>query len=70
MRLMDGSPAPIFCVDPASHDKCPVEQICGFQSVWDEVHQAISNIIDKTTLEDLCHRAMVKIAPKAASYRI
>ena len=70
VRLMDGSPAPIFCVDPASHDKCPVEQICGFQSVWDEVHQAISNIIDKTTLEDLCHRAMVKIAPKAASYRI
>jgi Rrf2 family protein len=70
VRLMDGSPAPIFCVDPASHDKCPVEPICGFQSVWDEVHQAITSIIDKTTLEDICHRAMVKIAPKVASYRI
>jgi len=70
VRLMDGSPAPIFCVDPASHDKCPVESICGFQSIWDEVHHAISNIIDKTTLEDICHRAMVKIAPKATSYRI
>ena len=70
IRLMDGSPAPIFCVDPASHDKCPVEPICGFHSVWDEVHQAIATIIDKTTLEDICHRAMLKIEPGAASYRI
>ncbi|MEK7338760.1 MAG: Rrf2 family transcriptional regulator [candidate division NC10 bacterium] len=71
IRLMDGSPAPIFCVDPTTnHEKCPVETICGFQSVWDEVHQVVANIIDKTTLEDICHRAMLKIEPGAASYRI
>lgn len=70
IRLMDGPPAPIFCVDPASHDKCPVEAICGFQSVWDEVHQAVAGIIDKTTLEDICHRAMLKLEPGAATYRI
>jgi len=70
IRLMDGSPAPIFCVDPTSHDKCPVEPICGFHGVWDEVHQAITSIIDKTTLEDICHRAMLKIEPGAATYRI
>ncbi|MBI3081155.1 MAG: RrF2 family transcriptional regulator [candidate division NC10 bacterium] len=71
IRLMDGSPSPIFCVDPTTnHEKCPVETICGFQSVWDEVHQVVANIIDKTTLEDICHRAMLKIEPGAASYRI
>lgn len=70
IRLMEGPPAPIFCVDPTSREKCPVEKTCGHQSVWTEVRDAIAQILDNTTFEEVCRRARLKTAPKSASYHI
>lgn len=70
IRLMEGSSAPIFCVDPVSRERCPVEKTCGHQSVWAEVRDAIAQILDNTTFEEICRRARLKIAPKSASYHI
>lgn len=70
IRLMEGPPAPIYCVDPLSREKCPVENSCGFQSVWGEVRDAIAHILDNVTFEEICRRARLKIAPKSVSYQI
>lgn len=70
IRLMEGSPAPIYCVDPLSRDKCPVEHVCGFQSVWSEVRDAVAHVLDNITFEEICRRGRLKIAPKSMSYQI
>jgi len=70
IRLMEGPPAPIYCVDPSSREKCPVEKTCGFQSVWGEVRDAIAQILDTVTFEEICRRARLKSAPKSMSYHI
>ncbi len=70
IRLMEGAPAPIYCVDPSSREKCPVQKGCGFQSVWVEVRDAIAHIVDNVTFDEICHRAQLKIAPKSVSYQI
>lgn len=70
IRLMEGPPAPIYCVDPLSRDKCSVEKGCGFQSVWGEVRDAVSDILDNVTFEEICRRAQLKITSKIMSYQI
>ena len=70
IRLMEGHPAPIYCVDPNSREKCPVEKICGFQTVWGEVRDAIAQILDNITFEEICRRAQLKMEPKSVSYHI
>lgn len=70
IRLMEGAPAPIFCVDPSSPERCPVEKSCGFQSVWVEIRDTIAKILDSITFEEICRRAQLKISPKSASYQI
>lgn len=70
IRLMEGSPAPIYCVDPSSHEKCPVEKMCGFQSVWIEIRDTISQVLDNITFEEICRRARLRISPRSVSYHI
>ncbi|MFQ5960886.1 MAG: RrF2 family transcriptional regulator [Candidatus Methylomirabilales bacterium] len=70
IRLMEGPPAPIYCVDPSSHEKCSVEKSCGFQSVWAEVRDTIAEILDTVTFEEICRRAQLRISPKSVSYQI
>ncbi|HZX60322.1 MAG TPA: Rrf2 family transcriptional regulator [Candidatus Methylomirabilis sp.] len=70
IRLMEGSPAPLFCVDPSSREKCPVEHRCGFQTVWADVRDAVAAILDGITFEEICRRAQLKVAPKSMSYHI
>ena len=70
IRLMEGPPAPIYCVDSSAREKCPVENSCGFQSVWVEVRDAIAHILDNVTFDEICRRAQLKIAPKSVSYQI
>lgn len=70
IRLMEGPPAPIFCVDPTSREKCPVERICGFRNVWGEVRDAVAQILDNITFEEISRRAQLRIEPKNVSYHI
>lgn len=70
IRLMEGPPAPIYCVDPSSHEKCSVQKSCGFQSVWAEVRDTITEILDTVTFEEICRRAQLRISPRSVSYQI
>ncbi|MFQ5656559.1 MAG: RrF2 family transcriptional regulator [Candidatus Methylomirabilales bacterium] len=70
IRLMEGPPAPIYCVDPSSRNKCPVEKTCGFQGVWGEVRDAVAEILDNITFEEICRRAQIRMTTRSASYHI
>jgi len=58
VRHIEGALAPISCVSAGFYEKCtcPDEATCGIRSVMKEVRDAIVNILEKTTVADICHR--------------
>ena len=58
IRILDGPLAPIRCVSQSAYEKCacPDEKSCGLRLVMFDVRNAISEILDRTTLEDVAHR--------------
>ncbi len=61
IRVLDGPLAPIRCVSEMAYEKCncPVgEEKCGLRIIMGEVRDAITGILDHTTLADVCARAV------------
>lgn len=58
IRLIDGPLAPIGCASKTAPQRCscPDEATCGLRSVMLEVRNAVSQIVDHTTLGDVCVR--------------
>lgn len=52
LRLTEGSLAPVACVEEGSA-LCERESSCATRFVWDKLREAIDNVIDGITLEDL-----------------
>ncbi|HSB78788.1 MAG TPA: Rrf2 family transcriptional regulator [Candidatus Methylomirabilis sp.] len=60
LRAVDGPIVPIFCVDGPPREHCDQEQACVLRDVWSDVRDAVSAIVDHTTLEDICERIRTK----------
>jgi Rrf2 family protein len=58
IRILDGPLAPIRCVSQTAYESCacPDEKTCGLRLVMFDVRNAISEILDRTTLADVEHR--------------
>jgi len=54
IRLMDGPTSPIGCVSRTGYSKCNDEPFCPFRGIWIKVRDAINEIVDNTTFEDIC----------------
>jgi Rrf2 family protein len=58
IRVLDGPLAPIRCVSHMAYEPCgcPDERTCGLRMVMGDVRNAIADILDNTTLEDVTRR--------------
>jgi Rrf2 family protein len=58
IRVLDGPLAPIRCVSQTAYESCgcPDEETCGLRLVMLDVRDAISQILDHTTLADAIQR--------------
>ena len=52
LRLTEGSLAPVACVDEGA-EECEREKDCVTIRVWSMLNDAINNVVDNLTLEDL-----------------
>ena len=55
IRIFDGPLAPVSCVSQTAYRKCEEcrdDTCCGIRMVMKDVREAISNILDKTSLAD------------------
>lgn len=59
LRLTEGSLSPVACLDDAINE-CERCDTCETLSVWKELDQAISNVVDKTTIADLLVKQQVR----------
>ena len=55
---MDGSIAPVGCVD--TPEVYPRSSYCATRDVWTKVKDAISNVLDSITLENLMEQQLNK----------
>ena len=57
-RVLDGPLAPIRCVSHMAYEPCgcPDEQTCGLRLVMGDVRNAITDILDHTSLDDVTKR--------------
>ena len=58
IRTLDGPLAPVKCVSQMAYEPCgcPDEDTCGLRMVMGDVRNAISNILDNTTLAAVIKR--------------
>lgn len=58
LRPLEGDLAPVECAtDPAYCERCSQ---CVTVELWQEIHRAVSQVVDNTTLADLVKRAREK----------
>jgi Rrf2 family protein len=55
LRLTEGSIAPVDCLDEDS-DGCERCNNCVTREVWKELYDAITNVVDRITLQDLVEK--------------
>ncbi len=66
IQVLEGSIAPVECVDnPAVCDR---SETCATRDVWCELKEAVSNVLESTTLQDLVERQKQKQSPEPAMY--
>jgi Rrf2 family protein len=68
IRHIDGALAPVTCVSERFYERCtcPDEARCALRDVMKEVRQAIVEILERVTVEDLCRRArQLQVVPES-----
>ena len=53
LRLTEGSLAPVSCIDEEDEVKCDKQDSCVTVILWRKINDAISDVVDNTTLQDL-----------------
>jgi Rrf2 family protein len=58
VRILDGPLAPVKCVSQMAYEPCgcPDEETCGLRLAMGDVRNAIAEILDGTSLEDVMRR--------------
>lgn len=59
VRLMEGPLAPLPCASESAFrpcEECPDVHLCGTRMVMRQVRDAIADILDRTTLAEVCRR--------------
>ena len=68
IQLLEGSAAPVECVN--NPGVCDRSGSCATRDIWGEMKQAIDEVLESTTLQDLVERQKRKEQPEAAMYYI
>jgi Rrf2 family protein len=58
IRAVEGTLAPVKCVSTATDSSCPDKYDCGLYSVMLEVKDAVSGILDGTSLREVARRSL------------
>jgi len=53
IRFIDGPVGPVKCVSADAEPDCPLYGRCAFLSMWERARDAVEQVFDTTTLEDL-----------------
>jgi Rrf2 family protein len=69
LRLIEGSLAPVACMDD-DPNQCPRSEACVTLDVWRKIDEAVSDVVDNITLEDLVKKQSLKQQPAVPEFNI
>jgi len=68
IEFVEGPVGPIAClVDKSEVSQCPLFLQCIFRSMWEKIHDAISNVYNSTTFSDLVKQENEQAPPCIAN---
>ena len=71
IRLIDGPVGPVRCVNGNGREPdCPLRSRCCFMGVWSRAHDAVAQVYDSTTFQDLLDEEPRDGTEHVASYCI
>ncbi|GAB4353881.1 MAG: Rrf2 family transcriptional regulator [Candidatus Abyssubacteria bacterium] len=70
IRFIEGPLSPVQCIAGSSGDQCPLHNDCAFLPMWDRVSEALSQVYDSTTFEDLVEQERLRKHEFVLDYRI
>ena len=56
IRFVEGPVGPVICLTDDPVDSCPLHGKCVFMSMWREAQEAMENVYDNTSFQDLLDR--------------
>ncbi len=59
IALVDGPIAPVKCVEDPGNEDCPLLGRCVFMAMWERARDAVNNVYDSTTFQDLMEAGQV-----------
>jgi Rrf2 family protein len=68
VQLLEGSITPVDCVN--NPELCHRSAFCVTRDIWVEMKEAMSQVLDSTTLQDLVERQKRKGHPEETMYYI
>jgi Rrf2 family transcriptional regulator, cysteine metabolism repressor len=70
VQFVEGPLAPVACMTDKSSAGCSLQGNCVFIEVWDRAAQALSDVYDKTSFQDLINKEIKLRADSPASFSI
>ena len=70
IRFVDGPIAPVRCVDARQGVDCPLYGHCAFMGMWTRARDAVAEVYDSTTFQDLMDAHRAAAGKYVASYCI
>ncbi len=70
IRFLEGPLAPVGCAVPGAEADCPLGPSCVFLPLWREAREALSEVLDGKTLQDLVEEESRRRSEFVPMYRI
>lgn len=70
IRLIDGPLDPVLCTTDGGQGCCPLRSRCSLTELWDRAKQAVAEVYDATSFQDLVDRAAALERRSAPDYSI
>ena len=70
IRFVDGPIAPVRCVLGGKDVDCPLREKCAFMGMWRKARDAVAEVYDETTFQDLIDEELASADKYVAHYCI
>ena len=70
IRFIDGPVAPVSCVIANKQRDCPLHGSCAFMNMWSRARDAVAEVYDQTSFQDLIEEEAAAAEKYVASYCI
>lgn len=70
IRFIEGPIGPVECVSDQASPKCPLHGDCAFLSLWTRAREAVDEIYDGTSFQDLVEEEKRKMGMAVLEYTI